>query len=216
MAANNAVFRRIINAQVLCACALVLITSNTWAEVKRIKAIAFNKGKVQKIFVAGGMSSLITFNCDINEMITGNSEQVTLKPLITNKKQMIITLAQEASQPTNIFVKCGQKIDPYIFDVIPSRTNHQDYLKINLSYGEPTSENDETEALNKIPKRKKPTTIEIKPLELQQDIKPESDLDILKNKTRTIEIEPPREKLDDLLKEKETIKDENKIEEPKK
>jgi hypothetical protein len=201
---------------VLCAYSLILITSNSWAEVKRIKAIAFNKGKVQKIFVAGGMSSLVTFNCDINEMITGNSEQVTLKPLITNKKQMIITLAQEASQPTNIFVKCGQKIDPYIFDVIPSRSNHQDYLKINLSYGEPTTENDEAEALNKVPKKKNPRSIEVKPLELKTDIKPETPIEKLKSKTRSVEVEPPREKLDDLLKEKGTIKDEDKIEEPKK
>lgn len=167
--------------------------------VKRIKSISFNKAKVERIYIAAGMTSLVTFNCDINEMISGNDEQVSLKPLITNKKQMIITLAKNAAQPTNIFIKCGQRIDPYIFDIVPSKTNHQDYLKINMSYGEPEEEKDENRALSKIPKKRKAISIEVKKLE----IKPETQLEKLKSKTRTIEVEPPREKLDDLLKQKE-------------
>lgn len=177
---------------------MLLISRVSYADnVKRIKSIAFNKAKVEKIYIAQGLSTLVTFNCDINEMISGNRQQVTLEGLQTNKKQMKITLAQGAAQPTNIFVKCGQKIDPYIFDIVPSRINHQDYLKINVSYGEPEEEKENNEVLNKIPKKKKPISIEVKKPEQVQ----ETPIEKLKSKNRQIEIEPPREKLDDLLKE---------------
>lgn len=176
---------------------ILIFTSNSWSSgVKRIKSIAFNKGKVEKIFIAQGMSTLVTFNCDINEMVSGNDQQITLKGLMTNKKQMIITLAQDAAQATNIFVKCGQKIDPYIFDVVPSKVNHQDYLKINVSYGEPQEEKDSNETLNKMPKKRKAVTIEVQ----KPEPKPETPLEKLKNKNRTIEVEQPREKLNDLIK----------------
>lgn len=165
-------------------------------EVKRIKSISFNKSKVEKIYIAAGLTTLVSFNCDINEMISGNDEQVTLKPLNTNKRQMIITLAKNAAQPTNIFVRCGQKIDPFIFDVVPSKKNHQDYLKINMSFGEPMEELEKQEPLNKVSNlKKKPLKIEVKPLEQKKD-----EITALKEKKRIIEVEPPREKLDDLIK----------------
>lgn len=199
--ANNVCENVVIKTLELRSCALIvvlLISSVPSAQnVKRIKSIAFNKAKVEKIFIAQGLSTLVTFNCDINEMISGNKQQVTLEGLMTNKKQMKITLAQGAAQPTNIFVKCGQKVDPYIFDIVPSRINHQDYLKINVSYGEPEEEKDNNEALSKIPKKKKPISIEVK----KPEQLPETPLDKLKSKNRQIEVEPPREKLDDLLKE---------------
>ena len=201
---------------------ILIVTSYAWSNsVKRIKSIAFNKAKVEKIFIAQGMSTLVTFNCDINEMVSGNDQQITLKGLMTNKKQMIITLAQDAAQATNIFVKCGQKIDPYIFDVVPSKVNHQDYLKINVSYGEPEEEKDTNETLNKMPKKRKAVSIEVQ----IPEPKPETPLEKLKNKNRTIEVEQPREKLDDLIKnqpktievEKPTVKElEIKPEEPTK
>ena len=199
--ANNECENVVIKAQKRCFYALMfllLFSGELRAQnVKRIKSIAFNKAKVEKIFIAQGLSTLVTFNCDINEMISGNKQQVTLEGLQTNKKQMKITLAQGAAQPTNIFVKCGQKVDPYIFDIVPSRVNHQDYLKINVSYGEPEEEKDNNEALSKIPKKRKPIIVEVKKPEQVQ----ESPLEKLKSKNRQIEVEPPREKLDDLLKE---------------
>lgn len=178
-------------------CCFFLPTVADCQSVKRIKSIAFNKAKVEKIFVAQGLSTLVTFNCDINEMISGNKQQVTLEGLQTNKKQMKITLAQGAAQPTNIFVKCGQKLDPYIFDIVPSKTNHQDYLKINVSYGEPEEEADSNQALSKVPKKHKPVVIEVKKPE---QIK-ESDIDKLKNKTREESAKPKRETLEELLKQ---------------
>jgi type IV secretory pathway VirB9-like protein len=172
-------------------------------ETKRIKAIAFNKGKVEPIYIAAGLSTMVTFNCDINEMIAGNEQQVTLKGSLTNKKQMIITLAQDASQPTNVFVRCGQKTDPFIFDIVPNKQKHQDYLKINIAYGEPEEEKQNLAALTKAIKRKKPVLIEVSKPEIKRAISPDEKLKI---KGRSIEVEPPRKNIQELLDKQESGK----------
>lgn len=180
---------------------LLLLYSVGYAEqTKRIKAIAFNKGKVEPIYIASGLSTMVTFNCDINEMIAGNEQQVTLKGSLTNRKQMVITLAQDASQPTNVFVRCGQKTDPFIFDIVPSKEKHQDYVKINLTYGEPEEENQDFANAAKKAKNKKPALIEISKPEIKKNPTPEEKL---KMKNRVIEVEPPREKFEDLLRSKD-------------
>lgn len=171
-------------------------------KVERIKSISFDKSKVEKIYVASGLTTLVSFNCDINEMISGNEEQVTLKPLITNKRQMIITLSKDAAQPTNIFVRCGQKTDPFVFDIVPSKKNHQDYIKINMAFGEPTEELQKQEPLNKVSNiKKKRVVIDVKPPEPIKD-----EITKLKEKKRPTTIEIKRDKIEDLINENEAKK----------
>ncbi len=88
-----------------------------------------------------GLASVVTFPCDIDEAIVGREQD--LKALVsptTKKKQLTLFLSSGASQSTNLLVRCGDKKDLFVFDVISNRTIHQDVFKVRAFSGGPEVE----------------------------------------------------------------------------
>lgn len=115
---------------------LLLLASTANAQVPdRIRAIHFNKGKVERIYMAPGLATALTFPCDLDEATVGRDEDLKAKVSPTSKKQLTLFLNSSASVPTNMIVRCGDKQELFVFDVVPSKSIHQDVLRITGSYG---------------------------------------------------------------------------------
>ncbi len=180
--------------------------------VKRIKSIAFDKGKVEKIYIAAGMASVLTFPCSIDEAFSGNESQITIRTSPTTKKQLTVLMSQTASMPTNLFVRCGQKKDPMVFDIVPSRNKHQDYVKIRSSFGGADYEDsgsilvNSSEKPNPEPVIKKKSRYKVIEIEPEKEVTKEesnSAIQKLRNKKtkKIIEVDSESEKRDELKKE---------------
>ncbi len=101
----------------------------------RITAIHFDKGKVERIYMAPGLATAVTFPCDLDEATTGRDEDLKAKVSPTSKRQLTLNLSNAASLPTNLIVRCGDRQELFVFDVIPSRKSHQDVVRITGTYG---------------------------------------------------------------------------------
>lgn len=104
---------------------------------QRIRSIHFDKGKVEKIYMAPGLVTTLIFRCDIDEVIIGSSEDLKAVQSETSKKRINLFVNSATSMPTNLVVGCGKSNTMYVFDVIPSEVSHQDIVSIFGSYGGP-------------------------------------------------------------------------------
>jgi hypothetical protein len=102
-------------------------------------------------------------------------------------------------------VKCTNSLDPFIFDIVPSIANHQDYVRIVSSSGGPENIEDNAKLIASsatapvIAPKKKRRIIENKAPEL---IESTDSLFLLKNKPTTEETQQPS-KSEELRKELE-------------
>ena len=110
--------------------------------VQRISSKRVDLGKVQQIRMIPGRSSIIDFPCHITKASSGPNGDVKVVLASSSVKEVDIWLRDGSSQTTNLTVRCGKKV--FVFDVIPSRVTHQDYIKISSSYGSPGSGNQKT------------------------------------------------------------------------
>ncbi|MBX2994914.1 MAG: hypothetical protein KF681_08830 [Bdellovibrionaceae bacterium] len=46
-----------------------------------------------------------------------------------------LTLTMNQSIPSNLLIRAGKRM--YVFDVVPSKTTHQDYVKVSGAFGSP-------------------------------------------------------------------------------
>ena len=96
----------------------------------RITAINFDKSRVERLYMAPGLASALTFPCDLDEATVGRDEDLKAKMSPTTKRQLTLFLNSSASLPTNLIVRCGDRQEPFVFDVVPSRNSHQDVVRI--------------------------------------------------------------------------------------
>jgi hypothetical protein len=109
--------------------------------LERIQSQSLDKGKVQKVYVAPGLASLLAFPCVIKEAVVGNSVLVSAKVSKRDPQAIILSLADSMKTATNLIVRCTNSKNPFVFDVVASRRFHQDFLKIDSVYGGPVRVN---------------------------------------------------------------------------
>jgi len=107
------------------------------AAPKRIQSIAFDKGETHRIFVVPGLASVIKFPCFGADALSGDESQVSVRFSPTTKKELQISMRSSFSRPTNLIVRCEGQSDHFVFDLIPSRSIHQDVLDVRIGYGRP-------------------------------------------------------------------------------
>lgn len=95
----------------------------------------FDLSQTQKIFIAPGLVSLLEFPQNIIEVRVGDINSVKAIISQTSPKELTVYLANSKAKASNLIVRAEKKI--YVFDVVPSSTNHQDYIKISGSFGSP-------------------------------------------------------------------------------
>lgn len=105
----------------------------------RIGSLLFDHSKVYTIELHIGRVSLIRFPCAIQKATLGSPKDVTATVSSHIKEELFLWLKTEKARSTNLIVNCSK--NTFVFDVKPSKFNHQDYLKIILSFETPALKN---------------------------------------------------------------------------
>lgn len=105
----------------------------------RIQSMRFDKSKVERIYLAPGLGSIVLFPCTLQEVFVGRGEDLKVQISPNDKKTLFLNLKLNSSLPTNVIVKCEPEKSIFVFDVIPSKTRHQDLVEIRSSFGRPNS-----------------------------------------------------------------------------
>lgn len=103
------------------------------AQSNRIESNFHNVGAPSKLFLKPGLISVIEFPQQISEVRIGNPNSV--KTLISqiSPKELTVFFKSANAVPTNLIVRSDRKV--FVFDLIPSKSTHQDYVKIRGSVG---------------------------------------------------------------------------------
>lgn len=102
--------------------------------ISRIHKTQKNSEVVDQIHMTPGLVTLVEFNRPITEVRVGDAS--TVKALLSkvSPKELTLILTQKSIRPTNVIVRTETKV--LVFDVVPSVTKHQDYIKISSSYAD--------------------------------------------------------------------------------
>ncbi len=108
---------------------------SVFAAPKRISSIIKDLGKVEKVYLYPGLISVIEFPHPLIEVRLGNPRALKVEISQVSNRELTLHLTGLAAKATNLIVRSNQKL--YIFDVIPSRVSHQDYIQVKSFYGGP-------------------------------------------------------------------------------
>lgn len=97
--------------------------------VERITEKTASRDKVMKIYLSPGRSSILEYPCHITKAVSGAGEDIELVVGSSQANEIDIWLKSSRSQPTNLIVRCQERV--FVSDIIPSKINHQDYVKIH-------------------------------------------------------------------------------------
>ncbi len=106
--------------------------------IKRISSINKNLGEVRKIYLHAGLVSTLEFKQSVIGVKVGNIDSIKAEISPSNPKEVTLRLKHQSAEPTNMIVRVDRHV--YVFDLIPSKASHQDYVKIEGSFGAPTRE----------------------------------------------------------------------------
>lgn len=115
----------------------LISSSQAYANIERLQSVRFNKAQVQRLHLAPGLGTIVTFPCSIQEAFLGRSEDLKAQISPNDKKVLFLNLKLNSSLPTNVIVKCFPERNIFVFDVIPSKSKHQDLVEVRGSYGAP-------------------------------------------------------------------------------
>ena len=115
-----------------------LILSLAFAQTPRLSTNQFDLSKVANIRISPGLVSVLEFPQNIIEVRVGNPKSIKALISQVSPKELTLFLSSSLSQPSNLIVRSEKRV--FVFDIVPSRNNHQDYYKISSAYGSPNSE----------------------------------------------------------------------------
>lgn len=107
------------------------------AHADRIQSLRFDKSQVQRIYLSPGLGSIVQFPCALEEVFVGRTDDLKVQISPNDKKTLFMNLKLNSSLPTNVIVKCTPDRSIFVFDVIPSKIRHQDFVEIRSSFGRP-------------------------------------------------------------------------------
>lgn len=120
----------------------LILLNLSFAEVNRISSVTKDLGKVEKIYLNEGLISVLDFPEEVSDVKVGNTKD--FKIILSEKfpKEITVFLSRgNVGIFTNLIVRTGRGI--YVFDLVSSKTNHQDYLKVTGAYGSPVKQTSE-------------------------------------------------------------------------
>lgn len=107
-------------------------------QVERIQSTRFDRSRVMRIYLAPGLGSLVLFPCALVEVFVGRGEDLKAQISPSDKKTLFLNLKLNSSLPTNMIAKCEPERNIFVFDVIPSKSQHQDLVDIRNVFGRPS------------------------------------------------------------------------------
>lgn len=114
---------------------LSLLSTKALATLERISSIYKDIGRVEKIYLHSGFISVLEFPDPILEVRLGNNKSLKAEISQVSPKELSLFLIKGTASATNLIVRSNQKL--YVFDVIPSKETHQDYVKVLSGFGSP-------------------------------------------------------------------------------
>jgi hypothetical protein len=90
-----------------------------------------------RIYLAPGLGALVLFPCALVEVFVGRGEDLKAQISPSDKKTLFLNLKLNSSLPTNMIAKCEPEKNVFVFDVIPSKSQHQDLVDIRNVFGRP-------------------------------------------------------------------------------
>lgn len=127
---------------VLCRCFLLFFGFINYSFAQdsippRIGATTIDKRHVQKLYIAVGRSTILIFPCNIKTFSTGPTKDISALVNERDSKMLEVWLGRPGGQPAGLKVICNEHF--FAFDVIPSKTTHQDFVNVKGAFGVPTS-----------------------------------------------------------------------------
>ena len=110
----------------------------SFAEVHRVSSTQADLSKVQKIYLSPGLVSLVEFPSNIVEVRVGNPESVKAIISQASPRELTLLLNHQNSVPSNLIVRAEKRV--FIFDLVPSQSIHQDFVKVSGAYGAPITD----------------------------------------------------------------------------
>lgn len=107
----------------------------------RISQTLLDLGGVHRIYLSPALVSVVQLPYPITETKVGDSEDLQVQLSKSAPEELTLTLRRGSANPTNVIVRCGSRI--FVFDVIPSKAIHQDFVKITGTFGYPNWQNNE-------------------------------------------------------------------------
>jgi hypothetical protein len=115
------------------------------ASPKRISGKIMDLGKVQTIYMVPGMATLIEIPTSVTGIRLGNPDAVDYFRPDKPENEVTLVLKNSFAKPTNLIIRSNKK--KYVFDIIPSKTIHQDTIEVLGSYGGPDLMDDGAELI---------------------------------------------------------------------
>lgn len=112
-----------------------ILISICYSAPERISAFRKNLSKAEKILISPGLVTLLEFPNAITEVRVGSPESLKVQISKVSPKELTVYLSSSDSRPTNLIVRADRRV--FVFDVIPSKNSHQDYVKVRSSFGAP-------------------------------------------------------------------------------
>ena len=110
-----------------------LLFNQSFANVNRIESRIQHLDSTSRIYMKFGLISVVEFPQNIIEVRIGNPNSVKAVISQVSPKELTLYYKSNSSSPTNLIVKSDKKI--YVLDIIPSKNNHQDFVKITSGVG---------------------------------------------------------------------------------
>lgn len=105
---------------------------SAFCEVERISEKEMDLSKPLLIYMTAGRSTMLDFPCEISHSVLSLTEDIKTTIGPDSKKTMTLWVSSDDSQPTCLTVKCDDLV--YVFDILPNRHTHQDYINITESF----------------------------------------------------------------------------------
>lgn len=110
--------------------------ATAFAQTSRISATNYNLSSVDKVYVSAGLVTVLEFPQNIIEVRVGDIQSVKAIISQASPKELTVYLSSSVAHASNLIVRAEKKV--YVFDIVPSTANHQDYIKIKGSFGSPS------------------------------------------------------------------------------
>lgn len=92
-----------------------------------------SRSDVHRIYIAYGRSAILQFPCNVMSYSTGPTKDIEAN-LNEKKPQLLeVWLSKNEAEPAGLKVLCKDEI--FAFDITPSKSVHQDFLKIKKATG---------------------------------------------------------------------------------
>lgn len=106
-----------------------------WAGPNRISTTIQNLSEVETVRLSPGLVAVIELPKPVTEVRVGNPAAVRVQISTVSPKEVTLYLQTPTASATNLIIRAEKRM--YVFDVVPSKMVHQDYLKVAGGFGSP-------------------------------------------------------------------------------